>query len=776
MKALLAILFSICFFEAVATHIVGGELNYRYLGNNIYEVSLTVYRDCYNGQAPFDNPASIGAFDQNGMLISDNLVYINDQQQFPNIINTPCLTAPTNVCYEVAHYVYTTVLPPIPGGYLLAYQRCCRNSSIVNLANVQSTGATYTAMIPDTSLTTINSNPVFNNWPPTFICKDAPFTFDHSAYDDDGDSLVYEITMPLEGADPGNPRPQPPNNPPYAPVTYLPPYSISNVFGGVPLQINSTTGLLTATPMQIGQFVYGVKVLEYRNGVYIGYTMRDFQVNVVPCPNITVASIFSPTVVCGSLDAHFVNNSYNASYYQWDFGDSATLADTSSLMNPVYPYPDTGDYHVILIAYSGIDPSCNDTAFGLVHVFPVWNTQFLFNNVHCKDTFEFFDLSYGIGGVANFWQWKFDDGFFSSQQNPVHVYTATGTYFVQLISSTDSSCIDTMTRTVNVLVNPEADFSVTLDTCAFTISSVNNSIQASTYQWNFGDGNFSSEHHPQHTFEAAGEYDITLLAGTDSLCFDSIAGHVSIPLPAIADFSYDVPPCDSNVHFTNLSALGTAYEWHFGDGTSGDEFEPVHTYSAGGYIPVTLIAQSVYGCNDTIKKDIFFVSFKEAEFSTFLDTCSSELVFRDITKGAVSYHWDFGDGTTSDDVSPKHHYKDNGTYEITLIVNRETSCLDSTLQNAVFESPLGEILFVPNSFTPNGDGINDFFSISVYRPCLLYEMTIYDRWGEKLLYNENAADLKWDGIYKGDPLPQDVYVYLLKSDEIVKTGIINLVR
>src|SRR5258705_815100 len=231
-------------FSAWATHIVGGELNYRYLGGNNYEIRLTVYRDCATGIPPFDDPASIGILDATGNLVSvpftftgiynftsytnaafDNntsgyLIHPNDSQAVPASIIDPCLIPPTNICYSVCHYIDTINLPPLAGGYQLVYQRCCRNSSIINIVGPLNVGGTYNAFIPDPAITTVNSNPVFNNWPPTFICSNQPFNFDHSATDYDGDSLVYVLCDPLDGATTLTPMPQPPLLPPYTPVTW----------------------------------------------------------------------------------------------------------------------------------------------------------------------------------------------------------------------------------------------------------------------------------------------------------------------------------------------------------------------------------------------------------------------------------------------------------------------------------------------------------------------------------------------------------------------------
>lgn len=774
-------LFVLCFLmlffqKSTATHIVGGEMNYRYLGSNIYEVTLTVYRDCYNGVAPFDNPASIAAYNSSGSLVASSSVYITTQGLVANAINTPCLIPPSNICYEVATYVYTIALPPIPGGYTLTYQRCCRNSSVINLQNVQGTGATYFATIPDSSISTFNSNPKFINWPPTFICKDAPFTFNHSAIDYEGDSLVYSISVPYSGADQINPKPVPPNPPPYPQVIYANPYSVSNVFGGTPLEINSQTGILKATPNSLGQFVYGVTVKEYRNGIYLGETTRDFQVNVVSCPMITVASIFSPTISCGTLEANFENTSYNAATYSWNFGEPGTTSDTSSLLDPSYTYADTGDYVATLIAYSGINPLCNDTAVGIVHIYPVFNSFFDIQNVHCSSDFSFFDRSYGIGGVANFWQWNFGDDSTSTVINPQHSYSEPGNYIVSLITSADSSCFDTLSKPITVLRNPISGFNLILDTCTYTIRTIDSSQYASAYRWNFGDGLLNFDRRPTHTFSSAGNYNVQQIVFTDSTCIDTSSLSISIPPLPLIDFSYSVATCDSVVQFSNQTTNAESYLWNFGDGDTSSTLDPIHTYQLSGKIPVKLTAESLYGCVLEDIKDIEFISFKKAEFSTKQDSCSGALNFINVTENAFTYHWEFSDGKTSEVKNPVHFFSQYGENFTFLYVNGESECPDSTSRVHFTESPLGEILYVPNTFTPNDDGVNDFFVISAFRPCLVYSIEIFNRWGQKIYENDDASSMQWDGRYKDQMVESDIYVYILKNSEQQRTGIVNLIK
>lgn len=125
-----------------------------------------------------------------------------------------------------------------------------------------------------------NSDPVFKFFPPLFICVNQPFTFNHSATDLNGDSLVYSLYQPYNNTAPTFTN----NTASFPPITYVGGYNALNPLGAGPFSINPSTGLLSGTPGTLGQFVVGVKVKEYRNGVYIGETIRDFQFNVVNCP------------------------------------------------------------------------------------------------------------------------------------------------------------------------------------------------------------------------------------------------------------------------------------------------------------------------------------------------------------------------------------------------------------------------------------------------------------------------------------------------------------
>ena len=350
-------------FKVNATHIVGGEIYYENLGGNNYKIHLKVYRDCLNGIPPFDNPAVISIFDSNSNFVTSLSVPLTSSITVPPTNNSPCAPATAgNACVEEAIYETTVNLPPLVGGYTLAYQRCCRNGTILNLVNPGNVGATYWEHIPGPEVVAVNNSPRFTNRPPIYICANIPISFDHAATDPDGDVLVYSLCDPFNGLDPccpiipsaqgacasGCPVGSSTFPPPYVPVPFLSPYSSSFPMASSPaININSTTGFLNGNPTILGQWVVGVCVSEFRNGVLIGTHHRDFQFNVINCPFVVHAGIVSQTTsnngsgtgYCNGNTITYSNNSSgNFSSFHWDFGDLSTLADTSNVFNPTYTF------------------------------------------------------------------------------------------------------------------------------------------------------------------------------------------------------------------------------------------------------------------------------------------------------------------------------------------------------------------------------------------------------------------------------------------------------
>lgn len=363
---LFASLFS---YQAKASHVVGGDLVYRYLGNDSFEITLTLYIDCFNGNPlaiQEDTDAVIGIFGAADSLLKYSLDEFRTPPQRVSVVNYNCVSPPTNACVDKYVYTYHTRLPFLAGGYWLVFQRCCRNNSLTNIIDPASTGATYLTLISDTTwYGGHNDAAVFKTLPPNFLCANRDFVYDHSATDADGDSLSYGLYTPFSGASAGSPLPRPPNAPPYVPVLWSPGFSADSALHGNPeFSINPVTGLLRVKPTVVGQFVTGIYVNEYRNGKLIHTTRRDFQFNVLSC-HFNVVSAFTQNITSCSDTVSFVNNSQGADSYLWDFGDTSVAGDTSSTFAPVYIYAHPGVYNAKLVVSKG---NCADSIVAQVAV------------------------------------------------------------------------------------------------------------------------------------------------------------------------------------------------------------------------------------------------------------------------------------------------------------------------------------------------------------------------------------------------------------------------
>lgn len=153
----------------------------------------------------------------------------------------------------------------------------------------------------------------------------------------------------------------------------------------------------------------------------------------------------------------------------------------------------------------------------------------------------------------------------------------------------------------------------------------------------------------------------------------------------------------------------------------------------------------------------------------------TQVSFTNQSQGATSYFWDFGNGSTSTEPSPVADFPQPGTYTVLLIAKNERGCTDTARGTVVIEPGLD--LFVPNVFTPNGDGINDVWLI---RTSLPYEVWVYDRWGN-LIFQGNNSRL-WDGrTSAGNECPEGAYTYKLRAQlpdrrEFVRSGTVTILR
>jgi gliding motility-associated-like protein len=355
---LLPCIFFMLPFTADATHIVGGEIGYRCLGGNQYEITLRVFRDCFNANptAFFDDPGIIGVYASNGLRLNNiSLRPIGNDTLRVGLDS--CYTSFINsVCVHTTVYKSVITLNPRVGGYHFVYQRCCRNTTISNIVNPTEAGATYDILLTEAAMQKCNSSPVVNSWPPVYVCANQELNVNSAATDVDNDSIAYKLCAPLVGGTFQRPQPIPPTAPPFQPIIWLgPTYSLANVLGGNnPLTIDVNSGIMKGVPPVLGQFVVAVCLEEYDRSTknLLSVVRRDFQYNVVNCM-VPQATFEAPKEVCVGSNLTLKQNTPGAKSVEWYLGepgaekliakgDSVNLTFTAAGKNRITLYYEKG--------------------------------------------------------------------------------------------------------------------------------------------------------------------------------------------------------------------------------------------------------------------------------------------------------------------------------------------------------------------------------------------------------------------------------------------------
>lgn len=693
----LSFVFCLLFQQARASHIIGGDIYYNYLGNNQYRFFITLYRDCASTGAEYDDPLYLSIFMQGNVHFQTVQVPFPGSIVLPNNFNNPCATQPSGICVERAIYQVVLNLPPISGGYTVSYQRCCRGPNITNLQFPDDTGLTLVAQVPGSNTSASNnSTPRFTNYPPVLLCNNDQLVFDHSATDPDGDQLVYSLITPNTGASSNNPQPLQMPPPPYFPVTWQTTFNAQAPLGpGSSTIIHPNTGLLTVNPNLQGLFVVGVRVQEYRNGQLIGETVRDFLFRVFDC-NIQLAAILPtqdqlPTFngFCDGLTVNFENNSFGGTNYSWDFGVPNTTSDQSNLFEPSYTFPAPGSYTAQLIVNPG--NNCTDTAYIDIIVNNPLNPSWSAPDSLCLSQALVSFNAQANDPTATF-SWTFPPSASIVQAQGLTVSNVTfnqAGYQPVVLEAQTNFCQATYTDSILLFGDPVADFIVPnqVQCLGYTIGFTNNSQNTFNYAWDFGFGQTSSQISPTVTFPAPGLYPVTLIASSTGTCTDTSVAFVQIGEPIILSMTHSDSLCIDFAFAFDAQVsgpAGTQYFWNFGPNanpqTSAQLTGNQVYFSQNGSQQVQLIGQNPE-CIDTLTEIVRVFGHPSIDF-LFLETlqCAPSIAqFFNLSQTEVptQFIWDFGDGTTSQAFNPVHVYTTPGNYTVTLTLQEQAGCLDT---------------------------------------------------------------------------------------------------
>ncbi|OSZ82309.1 hypothetical protein CAP35_03310 [Chitinophagaceae bacterium IBVUCB1] len=399
---------------------------------------------------------------------------------------------------------------------------------------------------------------------------------------------------------------------------------------------------------------------------------------------------------------------------------------------------------------------------------------------------------------ATAFEWDFGDGSptFTGAAPPPKTYAAVGNYTIRLIVRNPVACNLADTHRVTIRVTNDridAIFNTTvLDTCfPYRASFANSSVYSPTpaaavFTWDFGDGTtFTGVNPPNKSYSTAGTYTVRLIMTDSTACNspdtairsiafrnDSVKAKFLVP---------DLICYQDSFRVTNRSENVQTYLWSFGDGKTSTQSSPAHKYDTIGTYKVKLIATNMATCNK-VDSQSAIITLKPSPTADFTYTPLVPVTnephrFTNLSVGAVSYKWSFGDGEGSDQVNPEHTYKRTGEYTVCLVVTNMEGCTDTVCKTILADvKPLADI---PNAFSPNGDGNNDILFVRGYGVEKM-NLKIYNRWGE-IVFENNDINKGWDGTVNGKPQEMEAYGFVLNvtfvdGTTFYKKGNVTLLR
>ncbi|MBL7937618.1 MAG: PKD domain-containing protein, partial [Bacteroidia bacterium] len=363
-------------------------------------------------------------------------------------------------------------------------------------------------------------------------------------------------------------------------------------------------------------------------------------------------------------------------------------------------------------------------------------------------------------------------------------------------------CKDSLTIPLTVLYNPKAGFTVDTPSCSpKLLTFTNTSLGATNYNWDLGSNNYTTTNVSQQFINSTTSNitnTVQLIATSAGNCKDTLVVPIIIhPKPEFNIVASPDSGCSALI--VNFPAINDVvnYKWNFGDGNISTTSDPLNIYYNNSQttktFTVQLIGTNGYGCSDTSSKVIKVFAKPVAVFQAnpnLVYIPATPVNCINLSSGAISYYWDFGDNTNSTESNPSHVYQSAGEYQIYLVAANIHGCLDTFNLPSKIVAVLESDIDIPNAFTPNPTGGNggtygaNDLNNDVFHPVIRgidkYELNIFSRWGE-LLFVSKDVNIGWDGYYKGKLCTQDVYVWkiiatTIDGKKINKTGDVLLLR
>jgi len=483
---------------------------------------------------------------------------------------------------------------------------------------------------------------------------------------------------------------------------------------------------------------------------------------------------FTAGQTCQNQQLHIVESSQKGdaqlSSFIWDFGDGNF--STNRQARHTYQHP--GTYQIQLSIRD--EHGCSDSLKQLQRVYPRPEADFVAAAVCEGQAVEFINLSSGPPATLTY-QWNFGDGLYSQQPAPRHIYDTKGQYEVQLVVKNEGNCRDTLLKPLRVYATPMVDFHFSPGCMGDTATFFNQSVVESpfpedslmAYSWWFGDGEVSSERHPAHLYHDGEPYQVKLEATSTQGCKGTAEKtYQALPAPPPPQLYGDTVCAGNQAVLNARPELDSQQVYWYDRPAGGNELGQGPAYLTPplqGGRQYYAEARTPAGCTSrraAIHALVYPLPSLRIVLSDSLLDLPDAVLQAGISapQGLSQVRWDFGDGGSSQQLPAVHTYQRPGKYRIRFTAQDEYGCPIQLYRLLEVRKPVQ--LWIPSAFSPNGDGINDYWFVS-HQLIRQLEVRLYNRWG-KLVFFSADPGFRWNGKGPdGKDLQEGVYMYVLST-------------
>lgn len=807
--------------ESRASHAAGGDIIYEWISDSTYAFYFKFYRDCTGieesqiVQLCIHNPCQSTTISRdlfkidtlpdgrpNGSPVSTGC------PNFSNTCQDPSSSLPS---YREWWYADTFSLSGVCTNWRFGVSISARNLSV----NLGTSGNLYVEATLNNQDFPHNSSTVFYTKPVPYVCIGTPYTYNNGAIDKDKDSLVFESMRPIAGSGSqcSNPLAFTTFQAGQTPPLSLPsnPFQTNNTYS-----LNTATGNISYTPAQVGAHTTTIRVKEYRNGILVGSTMRDIQIQVQNCNNtgmtidIDSTSVAGATYINGQVEA-CINTPFS---FCFDIvasvkGSTLVISDNKSLSIPqstitynnntsdsingcftwTAPIQDTG-LHILTI--SAKDSTCNSPGISVTQVFTVpvkINAKAPLPTVVSPVELCQYDsvVQLTVNGTNILWYATPSGGTASTSPPTYNTNTPNSTTYY--VSHMPNGCFSgRVPLTINIFDTPEMNISASKDTvCMFEDIGILDSIiqtDSTLYSWDVDSGRILQGLYTRQIaadWITSGLKTIVLRTAFNNNCETKDSINVFVEESPVAAFDIKQNVCINEVVKMTPVEQSARYDWAvdehiINDNSFVSSYELNWDNPGDKYLYLELTSSN--GCTNSFGDTVTVHDIPPTKITLESDDLCIGDQFRMYTAEGSRYRYSW---------SPPQFFNNNNSHNVTgtiesagyyrLLVTDQWGCVN---EDSVFISVAACCdIFVPDAFTPNEDGINDEFGAPELSRHRLLEFMIAHRRGN-IVFQTSDPNIRWDGTYKGEKLDVGTYSYYIKyickGEEVFKKGKLHLIR